>query len=484
MEHEPIASIDLMERAAHAFVRHYTGSHSPQKPVHIFCGPGNNGGDGLAIGRLLHQAGYTAHIYVVRFTDQFSADFRENRKRLDKLALPVHDISSEGDLPPSVHGVLIDALFGSGLNKKLSGLPEAVVNWMNALGGEVVSVDIPSGLFADRIPEGAVVRASQVYTFQLPKLIFLLPCSAPYIGEWTVLDIGLSRAGLRQADTPYYYTNLCNARQDYQPRGRFTHKGSFGHALLIAGSKGKAGAAVLAARGALRSGAGLLTVHVPQAVLPVVQGAVPEAMCSMDSDEALATELPGLEAFSAIGAGPGIGTSEATGAMLLSLLRHTDRALVLDADALNLLAAHPDWLGELSPGTVLTPHPGEFRRLAGPWRDDLERLDKQREFSAKHHVVLALKDAHTSISAPDGNVYFNATGNNGMATAGSGDTLTGIITGLMAQGYDALPATRLGVYLHGLAGDLALETEHPNSLIASDLSRYLGKAFHHLDQCP
>jgi len=481
IKNEPIASINLMERASNAFVRHFTNRWSPLDEVHIFCGPGNNGGDGLAVARLLAGRNYRVHCYILFFTSNFSEDHLTNKQRLSDSKVNLHLVESANDLPPQLTGVVIDALFGSGLNKPLRGLPLEVVHFINRQKTNVVAVDIPSGMFADAAPEGEIIQADMVYTFQVPKLAFMMPASQPFIADWKAIDIGLSAQGLEASDSSIHFTTLADVRKIYIRRSRFSHKGSHGHALLIAGSLGKAGAAVLSSTSALRSGLGLLTVHLPKTLVPIIQTAVPEAMCSLDAGMNTHSGPPDLTPYNAIGVGPGIGTSASATKMMSNLLKHADIPMVIDADGLNILSENEHLYADVPMRSILTPHPGEFRRMAGPWKTDLEKIELQLAFSAKHHVIVVLKGAYTSITCPEGNIYFNSTGNHGMATAGSGDTLTGILTGLLAQGYDPLSAARTGVFLHGLAGDLALEFQHPNALIASDIACHLGDAFHHIE---
>jgi NAD(P)H-hydrate epimerase len=486
IEREPITSIDLMERASRAFVQQFLSDFPSATEVHVFCGPGNNGGDGLAIARLLTESAtgrVDVHVYRLMFTDQFSPDHLVNLDRLSETAATLHAVRGPKDLPDArLNGVVIDALFGSGLNKPLRGLPAATAEYINRSGQEVVSVDIPSGIFAEGPENGTAVMADWVYTFQLPKLAFLLPGNGQYVRHWKILDIGLDKAAIDEMPADHYYLTRSNVSGIFKGRDRFSHKGTFGHALIFAGSKGKAGAAILAARSALRSGLGLLTMHVPAVILDIIQEAVPEAMCSVDPKEDLMTRCAEVDKYSAIGIGPGIGNNEETRAMLECLLENYHRPLVVDADGLNILSGNEDLLNKIPAGSILTPHPGEFRRLAGHWKDDLEKIRLQKEFARKYEVFLVLKGAHTSIAGPEGKVFFNSTGNNGMATAGSGDCLTGMITALLAQDYEPRDAALTGVFVHGLAGDLALEREHEYSLIASDIISNIGQAFKHLDE--
>jgi NAD(P)H-hydrate epimerase len=330
---------------------------------------------------------------------------------------------------------------------------------------------------ADAPSSGAILNADFTVSFQLPKLAFLLPRNAAFVGEWVLADIGLSKDFIRNAVTPYYFTREKAVRRMLRKRNRFDHKGTYGHALLVAGSLGKMGAAVLAARSALRAGLGLLTVHIPKCGNVVLQSSVPEAMVSLDRNEEIFTSPPSLDNYSAIGIGPGLGLSNETSQAFEFVLRHYKRPVVVDADALNMLAERKALLKLLPERSILTPHPKEFERLTGSAADDFARLEALKQLAAQTRCIIVLKGAFTAIADPDGTVYFNSTGNPGMATGGTGDVLTGIITGLLAQQYPPLEAARLGVYLHGLAGDLAVVEKGMTSMIASDLTNSLPAAF-------
>ncbi|AMM50633.1 carbohydrate kinase [Rufibacter sp. DG15C] len=481
IQHEPITSLDLMERASGALVKWLTARYSPAVPFAIFCGPGNNGGDGLAAARLLHNSGYNVQVFLVEEAGQTkSEDFSQNLKRLPK-EIPQHSIQSIEDLPNvSSDTVLLDALFGSGLSRPLHGIYAQVVEKMNQFGGTVISVDIPSGLFADEglLQDNAVVHATHTVTFEQPKLSFLLPSSGIYVGKWHVVPIGLHPAFLQEVSSPYQFLTPAFVKTILKPRQKYAHKGTYGHALIIGGSYGKLGALILAAKAALRAGVGLLTVQVPQVGYSIVQTAVPEAMALTDAHDLHFTRFTGQpDAYACLGIGPGLGQAEDTRLALEVLFRHHLPPLVLDADALNLLAADRTLLRTLPEGSILTPHLKEFERLAGPATDDFHRLQLLQSFCHEHKCYVVLKGAHSCVGTPTGEFYFNSTGNPGMATGGSGDVLTGILTSLRAQGYTALETCLLGVYLHGLAGDLAAQEMGQASLVASDLTAFLGKAF-------
>jgi len=474
--HEPISSIDLMERACKAFVRWFTFHYDSAMKVAVVCGTGNNGGDGLGIARLLAGQGYRVAVWIVR-GGQESEDFTTNFERLNDVLVP-NDFETGMTTFPDCE-LLIDAVFGSGLTRPVTGAYEAAVHAMNRTDATRVAVDIPSGLFADQHSDGAIVKAAFTLTFQLPKLAFMMAENQDYVGTWKKLDIGLDKSFIRNATSSRFYMTRKTAGKILQPRGKFSHKGDFGHALLITGSRGKMGAAVLAARAALRAGVGLLTAHVPFGGNTILQSTVPEAMLSLDASESTISKIPELANYQAIGVGPGLGQSEETGRALVSAME-AGKPMVIDADALNLISSHREWLHLIPPGSILTPHPKEFERLAGPWENEFERLKKQEDLARKLKCVVLIKGAHTAIATPAGDVTFNSTGNPGMATGGSGDVLTGVLTSLLAQGYPAIDAALLGVYLHGFAGDLAAREMGEHSLMAGDLTDFLPAAFRSL----
>ncbi|MBA3899533.1 MAG: NAD(P)H-hydrate dehydratase [Bacteroidetes bacterium] len=482
--HEPIASIDLMERAAMACTEEIREVFSKEQPFYIFCGTGNNGGDGLAIGRLLYDEGFQTEIYVLDFSGKESEDFTINKNRLLHRGISLKSFS-EGIAFPEIpyNAVIIDAIFGTGLSGPVKAEFTKVISNLNQYserGIPVLSIDMPSGLFDEDNRKNDfdnVVKAYLTLTFQVPKLSFLFPENAPYIGDWKVLDIQLNKEILAKIPTPYYFIDFELAFPLLKRRHKFSHKGNFGHALMIAGSYGKMGAAVLASKAALRSGAGLVSAHIPKCGYNIIQAALPEAMASIDRDEMMVSESIKTDAFSAIGMGPGIGLEKDTQNVLKVLIQNASQPLILDADALNILSENKTWLSFLPPNSILTPHPKEFERLAGRTSHSFDRLEMAMDFAKKHKAILVLKGAFTAVCAPDGSVYFNSSGNPGMATGGSGDVLTGVITGLAAQKIPPLEAAVLGVYIHGLAADMAAQENGETALIAGDIIDYLPKAF-------
>jgi ADP-dependent NAD(P)H-hydrate dehydratase / NAD(P)H-hydrate epimerase len=473
---EPIASINLMERAAAACVD-WLGQNMPTaRSFYVFCGKGNNGGDGLAMARLLAQRQKKVKVWVLETGRAGSPDWQVNYKRLMDDGLGVQVVASASDMPTIPAGtVVVDALFGTGLRGPLEGLAAECIAQLNRSGATVVAIDLPSGLLADMATPGHIVaKASYTLSFQQPKLAFLIAENNACCGEVQVLDIGLLRPFAADTPSQYHWVDRALAKSLYRPRSPFSHKGSYGHAALVAGSYGMMGAAVLAARGCLRSGAGKLTCYAPSCGYGILQTAVPEAMCQTFGQERL--EAVVLQAaYNSVGIGPGIGAGH--GGLLASVLQNFRGPLVLDADALNCMAADKALLALLPPGTILTPHPKEMERLFGPVANGFERLQQALEQARQRNIYIILKGHYTFTATPEGLGYFNSTGNAGMATAGSGDVLTGCITGLLAQGYPPKEACLLGVYLHGRAGDIAAEQLSQEAMIAGDIAERLGQAF-------
>jgi len=482
IENEPIADIDLMERASLQMTNWLLQRFSTEHKLVFFAGPGNNGGDALAIARQMAEFDYQCEVFLLDFGKDLKGSPAINWKRLEeKGEVKLSKLITIDDFPEvDETDVIVDGLFGSGLSRPLEGLPAQIVQKINKLLNVVVAVDIPSGLMGEDNSgnnEEYIVRADYTLTLQFPKISFLFAETEPFVGQWEVLPIGLHPDGIEKTASPFVLLGP-NEIADIMPqRSKFDHKGTYGHALLIAGSYGKMGAAVLASRACLRAGVGLLTTHVPHFGYPIIQTAVPEAMASIDQHDSMFTDSPDLSPYSAIGIGPGLGTKKNSCRALCELIDKTKVPLVIDADGLNILSERKESLEKLPEGCILTPHPGEFRRLVGETVDSFDAVKKQQAFSEKYKCIVVLKGAHTSISTPDGSVYWNSTGNPGMATAGSGDALTGIILGLLAQGKSSLEAALLGVYVHGLAGDLAAKKKSEVSLVAGDIIDSLGKAF-------
>ncbi len=481
IQKEPIASIDLMERAASKCVEWIEKRQLQNRSFKIFCGKGNNGGDGLAIARSLYELDYAVSVYILEFGRAGSEDFQINLQRLHELSFTeIYFLQSKEHFPLiNTDEILVDALFGSGLNKPLEGLSADVVDHINHSKASVISIDLPSGLFIDQSSKkNKVVEADHTLTFQCYKPGLLMQENALFIGEVHLLDIGLHQAYLQDQNFEQVFVEKNLIRQIFKPRNAFAHKGNFGHALMVAGSYGKMGAAVLAAKACLHSGIGLLTCHLPKCGYPVMQIALPEAMVMTDEHETLVAQLPNeIEKYSVIGIGPGIGTASETQNLISFICRRYKKPLVIDADGLNCLSLQKKLLQQLPPHSVLTPHPKEFDRLFGEHQNDFERLETAKQKSKQLNLMIVLKSHHTAIITPTGNIFFNSTGNAGMAKGGSGDVLTGMITSLIAQNYSPEHAAILGVYLHGFAGDLAANILSQQAMVASDIITFLSQAF-------
>ncbi len=479
---EPVSSLDLMERAANRAALWIMERFSGDTHIVIIAGPGNNGGDGLVIARLLHNAGFKTAVIIPEISNSFSADFTANKGRLEEIGYnTIVYPGSIGEFPDfKKDKVIVDALFGTGLNRIVDGFARKVIQWINASDAVRVSIDIPSGLFSEDNSdnlEDSVVEADFTLSFEFPKIAFMFPSNERFVGEVVVLPIGLDKRAKEDMPSDFFYVDEAMISLIIRKRKRFSHKGNYGHALYIGGSKGKMGAVVLGTRAALRTGAGLVSCHIPSDGNDIVQIAVPEAMVSADRSDSIITGLPDMAKYTAVATGPGMGVSPDSFGVVHDLLTKCDRPLVLDADAINILSLNMEWLRDIPSDTILTPHPKEFERVAGGWDNDYEKLQKQMRFARETGSIVVLKGANSSVSAPDGRIWFNSTGNPGMATAGSGDVLTGIILSLLAQGYAPLYAAIAGTFIHGLAGDIASGKNCEQSLIASDIIDNIGSAY-------
>jgi ADP-dependent NAD(P)H-hydrate dehydratase / NAD(P)H-hydrate epimerase len=484
IENEPIASIDLMERAALACSDWIMANFSSEHIFHIVCGTGNNGGDGFAIARILIQKGYSVNVSWICFSNSVSEDCQITIERLSAIGVRINRIDEFNHQKLQINGsVIIDAIFGTGLNKPVSGLAKQIIEEINASSAKVISIDVPSGLMCEDNTNNhldGIVKANITLTFQQPKLAFLLPDSGRYVGEFHVLDIGLDKSFIASTITNYHYLTIDKVKNYLPSRSKFSHKGTFGHALLCGGSYGKMGAVVLAGKSALRSGVGLLTLYIPECGYSIMQSTVPEAMVITDKCKThLSSAWENCAMFSAIGLGPGMGTNKETINFIKDLLHSCNKPMVIDADAINSIGIHPELLKEVPKQSIFTPHLKEFKRLL-QLEDELssfELIQLQRNWSITNQQIVILKGAHTTISLSNGEVWFNSTGNPGMATGGSGDVLTGILTSLLAQGLDAVQTALLGVYVHGKAGDFAAEEIGDISMIAGDIVANLSRAF-------
>ncbi|WP_323757206.1 NAD(P)H-hydrate dehydratase [Roseivirga sp.] len=480
IKNEPISSIDLMERASSAFVKLLLTKVKGQPRVDVVCGPGNNGGDGFAIARLLIGNGLKVNCHLIDFGLKLSEDCRKSYRRFLDIS-QVNIVKQAKDL--SLNGeIVIDAMFGSGLNRSATGLAAEVIQLINQSQSKTIAVDMPSGLFADKVNlSGKIIEADWTITFQAPKLSFLIPESGYYVGEWSAVDIGLNPDFLKTESTDFFIFEKSDIDHSLFDRKKFDHKGKYGRVLIVAGSLGKIGAAYLSSKAALKSGAGLLTVHIPQVGYAPIQTSLPEAMVSVDPEQEFVSEINKVEGFDVIGIGPGLGDNPKTGKIIKELFTSFNKPMAIDADALNLIALDKELIDLVPKGSVLTPHIGEFNRLFGECDNGLERIEKIRTIAIEKQLIIVLKGAHSVVATPDGEIYFNSTGNSGMATAGCGDVLTGIISALMARGSDSSTSARVGVCIHGWAGDLAENTVGKTALMASDLLCALPEVFSNVE---
>ena len=482
---EPVSSSGLMERAAGKAATWISNHYPAPTRFKIFAGTGNNGGDGLVIARLLAGQEYNVEVFIARLGSHESDDFTNNLHNLNSIkTIPVHELSEQGELPQiDSETIIIDSLFGSGLTKPLQGFAAGLVQHLNNSISEIISIDMPSGLFGEDNSNNErdhIIKATFTLTFQFPKLAFFFSENEKYTGKWYVLPVDIHPEYIESTPSKYYYLSEEDILPLLKPRRKFAHKKNFGHALIVAGSYGKMGAAVLSSRACLKTGVGLLTAHVPSFGYEIIQSTVPEAMASIDIYNKVITNIPLNENFNAIGIGPGIGKSQKTQEALKDLFHNTRVPLVIDADAINIVADNKEWINKIVSDCIFTPHPKEFERLSGVSKDSYTRLQLQVDFAVKYNLILVVKGAYTSITTPDGTCFFNSTGNPGMATGGSGDVLTGMILSLVAQGYSAVESALLGVYLHGLAGDIASAELGEESVTAGDIVDYISNAYIYL----
>jgi hydroxyethylthiazole kinase-like uncharacterized protein yjeF len=476
-----ISSTELMERAGtQIFNWLHTRMQGAQVPIHVFCGIGNNGGDGLVIARHLILHGYNVITYIVNCSDKRSKDFLINYDKIKTVTKKWPILLSCIEEFPNINpdDIIIDSIFGIGLNRPPDDWVKALFKHFKESKAYTISIDMPSGLFTDKLPENEndVVWANHTLSFASPKLVFFLPETAQYTQQWNILDIGLDEEFLYNTQTESELIGKFEVLPLYKPRQKFGHKGIYGHTLIVGGSQGKIGSVVLASRAVMASGAGLVTAFVPQCGMDVLQVAFPEAMVIADKNKRVISDINFDLKPTVIGIGIGLGTDMLTASAFEAFLKINKAPLVIDADGINLLAQKKALLKLLKPNTILTPHLKELERLVGKWTDDFDKLKKVKAFSKKHKVIIVIKGAHT-ITVQNETLFINSTGNPGLATAGSGDVLTGIIAGLISQGYEPIIASIFGVYLHGRAADIAVEFVGYQSLLASHLIEYLGEAY-------
>ena len=483
IKHEPVSSIDLMERAVEGLFERISDRCDRTTVFEIFCGKGNNGGDGLGLARKLAQNGYQVRAVIIEHSDNSSEDFQINLERLQKTNVQIAYIRQEDDWTCSREAVMVDAILGSGLSRPLEGFVADVVQGLNRYNNFKIAIDIPTGLFADDNSNNQldkIFRSDWCLSIEFPKLSMMHKDTAPLCGEVSLVDIKLHPRFIGDAKSKNYYVQYNDACSIFKPRKKHSYKGTYGNALLLAGSRGSIGAAIMSATGCLRSGAGLLTVATPACGVDPVQTALPEAMVKPDENSERITQLPDLSKATAVGAGPGLGTADDTAQVIKHLIQNLNVPVVFDADALNILSANKTWLSFLPANSVLTPHPGEFKRLLGVDKLEQDYIDRLRQFSQKNNVVTVLKDSITAVADRQGRIFFIDEGSPALASPGSGDVLTGIILGLLSSGYQPLQAALLGVYLQGRAGKLAGELYSLESALARDVIENLGLAFSEL----
>ena len=479
IQNEPIKSIDLMERAALKCFEWIQNKYDLSYTFYVFCGTGNNGGDGLAIARMLNLSKHKVHCYETKLGNNFSKDYLANKKRLELEVNSINQIKHFPIIENHSKGIIIDSILGSGLNRNTSGLIKDIIFKINQTEMEIVSVDISSGLFSEDNSLNkldGIVKSKYTLSFNAPKLSFVLPENQKFVGEFNVLDIGLDKDFIGSLNSRYYYLTKDFLLKRIKRRKKFDHKGSFGHLLIVSGSKGMMGSTVLTSKAALYSGVGKLSILSPKCGEHILQTTVLEAILEKNIGNNYLADIYNLK-YDWLVVGPGIGTNLETKSFLISLLKKVKKPIVIDADALNIISNEKKLLNLIPANSILTPHPKEFERLAGKWKSDIKKLNLLKKFSNKYKLICILKGANTAICFPNGDIYFNSTGNPGMASAGSGDVLTGIIGSLLAQGYSPEISSKLGVYIHGLAGDFAKRKFGVTSMTSSNIQEFISSAF-------
>ncbi len=481
-EAQKIDSLELMERAAGAVSCEIISRFLPMQRIVVLAGPGNNGGDALAVARMLFEQGYKKiEVFLFNVIGKLSHDCDEERKKLITMeGIDFTEVKKDFQ-PPYLceDDVVVDGMFGGGLRQPLQGGFKALANYINDSGAYVISIDVPSGMFSEwneNVRHADMVHSDLTLSFQTPKLAFFFPENADVIGEWKLLDIDLDEKKMKDTPTEFMLVEARSVRPLLKKRPPFSGKRDFGSVMLFAGSAGMMGAAALAARGCLRSGAGLVTVHSARVGMPVIQTTVPEALFEPDRNENYVFDMTMHHDHQGVAIGPGLGTNDRTIDALEAFLKNHKKPVVLDADALNCIAKRPQLLSLLQANSIITPHVGEFDRLFGEHKNSEERLKKAIDMAKYYNIIIVLKGHYTATVRPTGKVYFNSTGNPGMATAGAGDVLTGVIVALLSQGYRPEVAATIGVYIHGLAGDMAVEKTGEWGLLASDIAEHCGLA--------
>lgn len=483
IEQEGVPSLELSERMAEGVADEISSRWRSNKPTMVFAGPGNNGADALGTARLLFERGFRPEVYLFNIGgDKLSADCTAARDRMlaEVPEIVFHEVRDRFSMPKiTTNHLVIDGLFGSGLREELQGGFKSLVQYINDENATVVSIDLPSGMFGDWNPQIVnrnTIHATLTLAVQFPRISFFIPDNAELIGEWKVIDIGLSEKAMASAPPNFCLVEQRDVHRRLRHRKEFASKADFGSAILYAGSYGMMGAAILAARGALRGGVGKLTVNAPKCGYQILQSSVPEALFRHNRGEISIVDIHPERDFSAIAVGPGIGTNELTVKAVEDFLASINQPVILDADALNCIALKPSILNTIPVLSILTPHAGEFDRLFGPQPSAEARLRKAIEMAKYYNILIILKGRYTAIVRPDGKVYFNSSGCPAMATAGSGDVLTGVLLSMLAQGYPAELASLIAVYVHGVAGEMAAAEQGEYGVTAGDIADHIGKA--------
>lgn len=480
IEHQKISSWELMERASLAALEEIKSILKKPQLVTVLAGSGNNGGDGLAIAFHLQSLDYEVNVLLFNYTSKLSKNCKINLERLkNKTSVQIEEYTSTSTMEDlEIKPVVIDAIFGIGLNRALPDVVQRIISQANKTNAIRIAIDVPSGLFlSEQTPNDSMVfEADYTLTFQCPKLNLFLPDYGNYIGIIKIIDIGLDKDFIEDLETPYKYVDEKLASCILKQRPRFSHKGNYGHLLIVGGQLGMMGSVCLTTKAALKSGVGKVSVLSPACGVDILQYSVPEAMVISSNESKTVSVVEFSFKPDHICIGMGIGTLEIAQSTLKHCIENADSPMLIDADGINILAKNKSLIEKLPAKSILTPHQGELKRLIGEWHDQYNKLEKMKSFVETYDLILVSKDAFTFIVTND-KTYINSTGNAGMATAGSGDTLSGIISGLLAQGYSSLEASILGVYLHGLAGDIYVQNFDENTLIASDIIHYLKNAF-------
>lgn len=495
-----IPGIVLMENAGLQVVRVMNAyfPHLKTQKVLVVCGKGNNGGDGLVVARHLDNQGVDVRVTLLTEKTQLKGEAKLNFDIAEKMNLPIVELTSNEQLPAFRNlllqaDIVVDAILGTGLSDAVKGFYKHIIESINKTHKPIIAVDIPSGLSADTgMVYGSCIKADVTVTFAIPKRGVILYPAADYVGNLEVVDIGIPKKLISSSGIKVHLVEYANVQGVFRKRMPNTHKGTYGHALVIAGSPGKSGAALMAGRSALRAGAGLVTLAIPENLrvpleiptLEVMTTSLPETAQGTVSLEAYDKIMNLAQDKRVAAIGPGLSTHPATVELVLRLIRTLEIPMVLDADAINAVAQNPEVLLEAKAPVVLTPHPGEMARLTPNIHVQNNRIPVAQETARKYNVFIALKGVRTIVAAPDGNVFINPTGNPGMATAGTGDVLTGIIAGLIAQNIIPVEAAKSGVFLHGLAGDLVVKDKGEYGLLAGDLIDAIPNAIKFIqDQC-